>query len=119
MSRSAAFFALITMISAAGVVCVQPTTAKSKNHENPICKRSEKNAVKPISFKLSQAGSPRQAAPGRARIDIDNDGLADNVIRIAVRYKECESSGLAVADDTRTRVPDSELNQLLLSLSAG
>jgi len=56
------------------------------------------------------------ASPGVAKVNLNNDGILMNVVRL--QHQWCPSDGwtslLAVADETRTMVPSSPLNKLLI-----
>jgi hypothetical protein len=54
--------------------------------------------------------------------DIDNDGHPDNLVRIEYVHgggRGCGARYLAVTDETRTDIPDTRLNRLLLDELGG
>lgn len=54
---------------------------------------------------------------GFARVDINNDGVEENVIQleyISSAGRGCEATYLAVTDETKSTIPETELNKLLL-----
>lgn len=53
-----------------------------------------------------------------ARIDIDNDGNVENVVRLEYMFpggRTCSAINLAVSDNSASRIPDTKLNELLLN----
>jgi uncharacterized protein len=59
---------------------------------------------------------------GLEQVDIDNDGHPDNLVRIDFVHgggRGCGARYLAVTDETRTSIPDTRLNRLLLDEMGG
>jgi uncharacterized protein len=59
---------------------------------------------------------------GMERIDIDNDGQAENLVRLDFTHgggRGCSATYLAVTDDARTIIPDIGINRLLLEQLGG
>jgi hypothetical protein len=96
--------------------------AHSSTQTVPVCAALEENSVVRVPFPLSHALLDRpcwRPVPGLARIDVDNDGHAENLVRVSLCFRNCDSTGLAVADDTRTRAPETPLNSALASVGGG
>ncbi len=59
---------------------------------------------------------------GLARVDIDNDGKLDNVIRIESQYKgrlPCSATMLAVTNEDATNIDDNKINTILMEELSG
>lgn len=89
---------------------------------NPVCSKIILNDIHHIDFRLLHALSPnldegRFFQNGMARVDIDNNGYSDNVVRVNFSGRRgCDSSFLAVTDDSRTQLPETPLNKVLEGL---
>ena len=83
-----------------------------------VCDDLDKGLVTPIAYDHMHAlptyyERDLTIEPGLAKVDIDNDGRNDNVVRARYEPERCESAVLAVIDDTRTILPENALNELL------
>ena len=98
--------------------------------DNPLCPKIRRGSVPHVSFGLEHALGPLprdrfdSMAPkdGLARVDIDNDGQPDNVVRLDFFQRggrPCQFIVIAVTDATRTTIPDTKLNALLLDQIGG
>jgi hypothetical protein len=92
--------------------------------EDPtVCTAYQSDMLSPVAFDRMHVLGPldrtrypqTHPAEGLARVDIDNDGVVDNVVRLqysGLRGPLC-GDFFAVTDATRTRLIDSPLNELL------
>src|SRR6266480_585178 len=105
-----------------GGVSAQSEMQLIGGRDKHVCLAVQKNTISGVPFPLSHAVLPRpcwRPIPGLARIDVDNDGYPDNLIRVTQCFRSCEWIGFAVIDETRTQVSDSELNKALQSIGGG
>lgn len=104
----------------------EPVIERSDGKENPVCRDAKDNRIPPVAFSNMHAISAvpqeprlRLSYPSEdlARIDIDNDGQVDNVVRFTTTLGSygCETQYFATTDITRTRIPGTALNDLLYS----
>jgi uncharacterized protein len=101
----------------------EPVVELIAGKENPICSEANEGRIPPASYSFLHAlGTfPKEnrfwsnhPGDGLARVDIDNDGRLDNVVRFnSSGSGGCDTTYLAVTDDTRTHIPDTTLNNLL------
>src|SRR5688572_5771566 len=87
--------------------------AAAGNHLDPV-EYSERHAIGALDDNRSWVKSP---ITGLAQVDVDNDGSAENVVRINFAQRggrACDARHIAVTDNTRTRIPNIGLNRLLL-----
>lgn len=98
--------------------------------DNSVCSKIQPNQINYVNFNLGHAlnvphegrfllKTPRE---GLAKVDIDNDGRPDNVVRVDFEHdagRGCKTIYLAVTDETRTSIPDTKLNKLLLEKLGG
>jgi hypothetical protein len=64
----------------------------------------------------------RSILDGLAKVDVDNDGQLDNVVRIESAYKgslPCSATTIAVTNQSRTDIPNTEVNKILLEQLGG
>jgi len=99
--------------------------------ENPVCPKVSSGDVQHVTYSLMHAiGSlpaedrfwSKHVNDGLAQIDIDNDGNLDNVVQVDFTHgggRGCGATYIAVTDSTRTSLPDTKLNQLLLDHLGG
>ncbi|MCI4431588.1 MAG: hypothetical protein JHC40_20765 [Burkholderiales bacterium] len=97
----------------------------------PVCSPDKLDKRRAVEFTLQHAVDAidipdwswsKYPIAGMARIDIDNDGQADNLIRVSFNSsagRGCSATHLALIDDTRTRIPKSPQNKLLFENLAG
>lgn len=113
-------------ICALGALLVLPADRASaqsgqllSDRDKQVCLGVQKKTISRVPFSLSHAVLARSCwrpIPGLARIDVDNDGYPDNLIRISQCFRSCDWIGLAVIDETRTQVSDGDLNKALQSI---
>jgi uncharacterized protein len=97
-------------------------TSASSTQAAAVCAALQNNKISGVPFPLSHALLSRPCwhpIPGLARIDLDNDGHAENLVRVGQCFRSCDTIGLVVADDTRTRAAENELNAALASIGGG
>lgn len=93
--------------------------AQQSAHSNPaVCDDLSNGRVDEVEFSHMHAVNANAyygfaVKPGLAKIDIENDGHADNIVQAEYGYHNCFGVVLAATDDTRTRVIESPLNDLL------
>ncbi|MFA6283391.1 MAG: hypothetical protein WC633_04560 [Desulfurivibrionaceae bacterium] len=97
----------------------------------PVCMAAVANTIKHLDYPLMHAiGDSKDRErfwsqhplEGLARVDINNDGRPDNVVQVDFTHgggRGCGVTYLAVADDTRTNIPKTKLNDLLLETLGG
>jgi hypothetical protein len=105
------------------VACAIALTASAQAGEatksgQAVCDDLDKGLVTPIAYDHMHAlptyyERDLTVEPGLAKVDIDNDGRTDNVVRARYEPEHCESAVLAVVDDTRTLLLENPLNELL------
>jgi uncharacterized protein len=109
----------------------EPVVELVVGKEKPVCSEARLGRVHHVTYPLMHAlGTlPREnrfwskhPIDGLAQVDIDNDGRPDNVVRISFCHgggRGCDARYIAVTDDTRTNIPDTKLNHLLLEELGG
>lgn len=101
----------------------EPMVELIEGKENPVCSEANEGRTTPVPYtflhalgtfpKENRFGS-NHPGDGLARVDIDNDGRLDNVVRFnSSGSGGCDTTYLAVTDDTRTHIPDTTLNNLM------
>jgi hypothetical protein len=114
----------LTAFGSAGIVRASQPQGPRPSSKSAICDELLSHEVKFFAYSFMHALPPfelryrpverLEASDGMAKIDLDNDGMLLNVVRLTSPY--CNSGSLlAVVDDTRTRIPDSPINHVLLS----
>ncbi len=89
---------------------------------NPVCAEVSVDSVRHIDFELNHAvirsETPSRVLDGLARVDINNDGHSEIVVRVATPgYGNCGGAVfLATTDESRTLIPDTKLNRILREL---
>ena len=94
--------------------------------QNPVCSEVASGRIKYVEYPFKHALSSSESAPwsvdpleGLARVDIDNDGIAQNVVRTQYSSSAgagCDFTDVAVTNEEKTNIPNSKLNQLLRGL---
>ncbi len=98
--------------------------------DNPVCSKIQPDKIDYVNFNLKHSlnvphegrfllKTPRE---GLAKVDIDNDGQPDNVVRVDFEHgagRGCKTIYLAVTNENRTSIPDTKLNKLLLEKLGG
>jgi uncharacterized protein len=105
-----------------GQLSAADAMALTVDQAGSVCAALEKNKVAGEPFPHFHALLARpcwRPLPGLARIDLDNDGRAENLVRVSQCFRDCESVSLVVADDTRTRTTETPLNSALTSIAGG
>ncbi len=100
--------------------------------QNAVCVSASQGKIKYIEYSLVHRLSGLPDAPqferhdlmdgSMAQADIDNDGKLDNIVRVSYMEpggRPCMVNRLAVTNPESTAIPDTPLNQLLLSDLAG
>ena len=90
----------------------------AKDSGDAVCEDLAKDRVTRIDYDHMHAlftyyDRDLTVKPGLAKVDVDNDGHPQNVVRAEYNTEHCESHVLAVTDDTRTVLPKNALNELL------
>lgn len=99
----------------------EPMVELVAGKEHSVCSEAYLGRVRHVEYALSHTLGPlppRNDDPidGLAQVDIDNDGTPDNVVRVDFLRpggRSCQGRYIAVTDDTRTNIPDTNLNELL------
>lgn len=104
----------------------EPIIEHTDGKENPVCRDTNDNQIPPVAFSNMHAISAVTQEPlsgwsnlsdDLARVDINNDGLVDNVVRFSTVVSHgCETQYFATTDITRTHIPGTVLNDLLHSV---
>ncbi len=93
---------------------------------NPLCLQINPEKLRYVDYKekhnLGALPDDRETPhESIARVDLDNDGKKENVIRIDYMFlgrMTCSQTYIAVTNDDRSKILDSNLNQLLRELSS-
>lgn len=101
----------------------EPIIERTDGKENPVCRDANDNRIPPVAFSNMHALSAVTQEPfsgwsnlsdNLARVDINNDGLVDNVVRFTTSGSHgCDTQYFAPTDMTRTHIPGTALNDLL------
>jgi uncharacterized protein len=102
----------------------EPVAKLIAGKESPVCSAAQEGRIQHVSYGLMhelrplrrKTGLLETPVDGLARVDIDNDGTPDNVVRIDFSRpggRGCEGGYIAVTDDTGANILDTELNKLL------
>jgi hypothetical protein len=102
-----------------------PVAELMEGKDNPVCAAVTQNLLEPVDYGQRHAIGAlddnrswvKSPMDGLAQVDIDNDGNAENVVRINFAQRggrACDARHIAVTDNTRTRIPNIALNRLLL-----
>lgn len=114
--------------SVAGTAITRGSAPSSKDS---VCTELRDRKVKFFSYSYMNAlpafdirnGPARglDALDGMAKIDLNNDGNLLNVVRLEHPYcrSDVTTSLLAVTDETRTKIPESRLNEVLIGELTG
>ncbi len=104
----------------------EPTIERTDGKENLVCRDASDNRIHPVVFSNLHAISAVTQEPlsgwsnlseDLARVDINNDGLVDNVVRFTTLGSHgCDTQYFATTDITRTHIPGTVLNDLLHSV---
>lgn len=109
----------------------KPVLKLNLGKENQVCSKIKPDKIQHVDYNLEHhldelpdeerfwSITPKE---GLALVDIDNDGRPDNVVRLDFIHgagRGCGVTYIAVTDDTRTEIPDSKLNKLLLEELGG
>jgi uncharacterized protein YecT (DUF1311 family) len=109
----------------------EPLVEQVRGGQDPVCLATNHEQREPADFSLPHGLGTlpdelrfwsKRPIDGLAQIDIDNDGHADNLVRIDFTHgggRGCDAQYLAVTDDTQAHLPDTWLNQLLLDELGG
>ncbi|AFM24862.1 lysozyme inhibitor LprI family protein [Desulfomonile tiedjei] len=104
----------------------EPMVELVAGKENGVCLEARLGRVHHARYGLTHGlgplplGAPnlsKDPIEGLALVDINNDGTPDNVVRIdfsRVGGRGCKGRDLAVTDATRTKIPDTKLNEILI-----
>gem|GEM_PF-2866691 len=110
----------------------KPVTNITIGNSNPICTNilSGEKEIQHVQYALEYGlGDPlpdeerfnllsRGSNIVGARVDIDNDGKVENIVRLEYMFpggRTCSTIILAVADSSASHIPDTKLNDLLLN----
>ena len=94
--------------------------------QNPVCSEIKLGHVNYVEYPFDHAVSPSSSGPvsldplkGLAKVDIDNDGITDNVVQLESNSSAGAGCGfryVAVTDKLGASIPDTKLNKLLSGL---
>jgi hypothetical protein len=105
------------------------TMTVSRGTELGVCALASRDALPPVEFPHMHALDATKRGPrdwqrlpmrGLAQVDLNGDGATENVVRInytSLVGRGCSSRYVAVTDDSRSEIPESPLNHLLLEKS--
>jgi hypothetical protein len=104
----------------------------NKGKETAVCLKAEKGEVTHVEYTHMHAivdlpnedrfWSKYISGHSLARVDLDNDGILDNVIPLDFNCsagRGWDASIIATTDETRTKIPDTPLNHILFGEIGG